>query len=111
MTVTKRSNANPLGLNGFEVYGTAKGHRPAATGWTDWGTHDHEAPALKVADDGTVPLESGWTLTMDDWAGAEGAELSLPVGGHQPLAARDRAGYGSRLPGGPGSPARPGRRG
>ncbi|WP_406503373.1 discoidin domain-containing protein [Streptomyces sp. NBC_01602] len=78
MTVTKRSNSNPLGLNGFEVYGTAKGHRPAATGWTDWGTHNHEAPALKVADDGTVPLESGWTLTMDDWAGAEGDELSLP---------------------------------
>lgn len=78
MTVTKRSNANPLGLNGFEVYGTAKGHRPAATGWTDWGTHDHHAPALKVADDGTVPLESGWTLTMDDWAGADGAELSGP---------------------------------
>ncbi|MFC8080183.1 discoidin domain-containing protein [Streptomyces sp. NPDC057307] len=78
MTVTKRSNANPLGLNGFEVYGSAKGRRPAATGWTDWGTNDHKAPALKVAEDGTVPLESGWTLTMDDWAGAEGAELSRP---------------------------------
>ncbi|KIF70877.1 glycoside hydrolase [Streptomyces sp. AcH 505] len=76
MTVTKRSNANPLGLNGFEVFGTAKGHRPAATGWTDWGTHDHKAPALQVADDGTVPLESGWTLTMDDWADGGGAELS-----------------------------------
>ncbi|MFF2521122.1 discoidin domain-containing protein [Streptomyces liangshanensis] len=76
LTVSKRSNANPLGLNGFEVYGTAKGHRPAATGWTDWGTHTHKAPALEVADDGTVPLESGWTLTMDDWAGGEGADLS-----------------------------------
>ncbi|SEF54036.1 F5/8 type C domain-containing protein [Actinacidiphila yanglinensis] len=76
LTVRKRSTANPLGLNGFEVYGTAPGHRPDATGWTDWGTHHHDAPALKVADDGTVPLESGWTLTLDDWAGAEGADLS-----------------------------------
>ncbi|MFD5074293.1 discoidin domain-containing protein [Streptomyces sp. NPDC058371] len=78
MTVTKRSNANPLGLNGFEVYGSAPGHRPSATGWTDWGTHDHRAPALRTAADGTVPLESGWTLTMDDWAGGEGAQLSRP---------------------------------
>ncbi|MEU3185450.1 discoidin domain-containing protein [Streptomyces sp. NPDC006923] len=79
MTVRKRSNANPLGLNGFEVYGKDRGHRPAATGWTDWGTHQHKAPELKVAADGTVPLESGWTLTMDDWAGGEGAELSRPA--------------------------------
>ncbi|MFJ8504780.1 discoidin domain-containing protein [Streptomyces avermitilis] len=78
MTVTKRSNANPLGLNGFEVYGSAVGHRPSATGWTDWGTHDHRAPALKAAADGTVPLESGWTLTMDDWADGKGAQLSRP---------------------------------
>ncbi|MFC1408617.1 discoidin domain-containing protein [Streptacidiphilus sp. N1-12] len=76
LTVRKRSTTNPLGLNGFEVYGTAPGHRPAATGWTDWGTHDHQAPELTAAADGTVPLESGWTLTMDDWAGGEGADLS-----------------------------------
>ncbi|MFI1095319.1 discoidin domain-containing protein [Streptomyces sp. NPDC020917] len=76
LTVRKRSNANPLGLNGFEVYGTASGHRPDATGWTDWGTHDHRAPALAVAADGTVPLESGWTLTLDDRAGGDGAALS-----------------------------------
>ncbi|MEV0183198.1 discoidin domain-containing protein [Streptomyces sp. NPDC050625] len=76
MTVGKRSSSNPLGLNGFEVHGTAKGHRPVTTGWTDWGTHDDEAPRLALADDGTVPLESGWTLTMDDWAEGEGAELS-----------------------------------
>ncbi|GHH83479.1 hypothetical protein GCM10018793_45680 [Streptomyces sulfonofaciens] len=76
MTARKRSSANPLGLNGFEVYGTAQGHRPSATGWTDWGTHHDEAPVLRVTDDGTVPLESGWTLTMDDWAGGEGADLS-----------------------------------
>lgn len=78
MTVTKRSNANPLGLNGFEVYGSAVGHRPSATGWTDWGTHNHRAPALKAAADGTVPLGSGWALTMDDWADGEGAQLSRP---------------------------------
>ncbi|GAA0354647.1 discoidin domain-containing protein [Actinoallomurus spadix] len=76
MTARKRSSPNPLGLNGFEVYGVEQAHRPAVTGWTDWGTHHHEAPELKVADDGTVPLESGWTLTMDDWAGGEGADLS-----------------------------------
>lgn len=79
LTVRKRSNTNPLGLNGFEVYGTARGHRPDATGWTDWGTHHHTAPDLKTAADGTVPLESGWTLTMDDWAGGEGADLSKPT--------------------------------
>ncbi|MET9889032.1 discoidin domain-containing protein [Streptomyces sp. NPDC006465] len=76
LTSRKRSSANPLGLNGFEVYGTAQGHRPPATGWTAWGTHDGHAPALKQADDGTVPLESGWTLTMDDWAGGDGPALS-----------------------------------
>ncbi|MFE1194018.1 discoidin domain-containing protein [Streptomyces olivaceoviridis] len=76
MTSRKRSSPLPLGLNGFEVYGTAKGHRPSATGWTDWGTRHDEAPALTVADDGTVPVESGWRLTMDDWAGADGAGLS-----------------------------------
>lgn len=76
MTSRKRSSPLPLGLNGFEVYGTAKGHRPSATGWTDWGTRHDEAPALTVADDGTVPVESGWRLTMDDWAGTDGAGLS-----------------------------------
>ncbi|GAA3801851.1 discoidin domain-containing protein [Streptomyces chiangmaiensis] len=76
MTARKRSNPNPLGVNGFEVYGTADGHRPSATGWTDWGARHEQAPELAVADDGTVPLESGWTLTMDDWAGGDGAELS-----------------------------------
>jgi len=76
MTSRRRSNPNPLGLNGFEVYGTAKGHRPSATGWTDWGTHSGPVPELVVAEDGTVPVESGWRLTLDDWAGAEGTELS-----------------------------------
>ncbi|WP_432043306.1 discoidin domain-containing protein [Streptomyces cadmiisoli] len=79
MTARKRSSANPLGLNGFEVYGVPKGHRPDVTGWTDWGTHHGKAPRLEVADDGTVALESGWTLTMDDWAGGEGADLSKPT--------------------------------
>ncbi|MFE4175746.1 discoidin domain-containing protein [Streptomyces sp. NPDC056909] len=76
MTVRKRSNANPLGLNGFQVYGVSRGARPEATGWTDWGTRRREVEPLKVAGDGTVPLESGWDLTMDDWAGGDGAALS-----------------------------------
>ncbi|NEB75547.1 glycoside hydrolase [Streptomyces sp. SID14478] len=77
MTSLKRSSALPLGLNGFAVYGKASGHRPAASGWTDWGRRHHDAPALRVAADGTVPVESGWLLTMDDWAGSgDGADLS-----------------------------------
>ncbi|MFJ1870603.1 discoidin domain-containing protein [Streptomyces chartreusis] len=76
MTSQKRSSPLPLGLNGFEVYGTAKGQRPSATGWTDWGSHPAKPPKLTVADDGTVPVESGWRLTMDDWADADGAGLS-----------------------------------
>ncbi|MFF3934950.1 discoidin domain-containing protein [Streptomyces phaeofaciens] len=76
MTSRRRSGPLPLGLNAFEVYGTADGHRPSATGWTDWGTRREAAPRLTVADDGTVPLESGWRLTLDDWAGADGAGLS-----------------------------------
>ncbi|MGW3289720.1 glycosyl hydrolase 2 galactose-binding domain-containing protein, partial [Streptomyces sp. NPDC001002] len=76
MTVRKRSNTNPLGLNGFQVYGTCRTARPEATGWTDWGTNHRTPPALKVAADGTVPLESGWDLTMDDWAEGDGAALS-----------------------------------
>ena len=79
LTAQKRSTSNPLGLNGFEVYGIPPGHRPEATGWTDWGKHTRVAPALETAADGTVPLESGWTLTMDDWAGGEGADLSKPT--------------------------------
>lgn len=76
LTARRRSSANPLGLNGFEVYGTAPAHRPKATGWTDWGTHHADAPPLAVAADGTVPLESGWTLTLDDWADGDGTTLS-----------------------------------
>ncbi|MFC8093216.1 discoidin domain-containing protein [Streptomyces sp. NPDC057301] len=78
MTVHKRSNANPLGLNGLQVYGTCGERRPDATGWTDWGVRHRTPEALKVAADGTVPLESGWDLTMDDWAGGEGTDLSEP---------------------------------
>jgi hypothetical protein len=76
MTSRKRSSPLPLGVNGFEVYGTPRGHRPSAKGWTDWGTQHGKAPGLTVADDGTVPVESGWRLTMDDWAGGDGADLS-----------------------------------
>ncbi|BCY07470.1 discoidin domain-containing protein [Actinoplanes sp. L3-i22] len=78
MTATRRANPNPVGLNGFQVYGRPLGPRPAATGWTDWaGRNTAPAPALTVAADGTVPLESGWALTLDDFAGStEGKELS-----------------------------------
>ncbi len=78
MTVNKRSNTNPVGLNGLQVYGTCRTARPSVTGWTDWGTHHRTPPALRAGADGTVPLESGWDLTMDDWAGQGGAELSKP---------------------------------
>ncbi|MEK8104912.1 hypothetical protein NKG94_06280 [Micromonospora sp. M12] len=52
--------------------------RPKAEGWTSWeGGNTGPTPELRVAADGTVPLESGWSLTMDDFAGtADGAELS-----------------------------------
>ncbi|MGV9914668.1 discoidin domain-containing protein [Streptomyces tendae] len=76
MTARRRSGVHPLGLNGFEVHGTAPRNRPAATGWTDWGTRRHTTPRLTVAADGTVPLESGWTLTLDDWADGDGPALS-----------------------------------
>ncbi|HEY3871919.1 MAG TPA: discoidin domain-containing protein [Actinocrinis sp.] len=79
MSASKRSNGNPLGLNGFEVYGTATAHRPAATGWTLWPVQHGSLPALELGADGTVPLESGWRLTLDDWAGStDGAVLSGP---------------------------------
>jgi hypothetical protein len=77
LTSTARANDNPLGLNGFQVYGRPLGPRPHATGWTDWGRHRQPAPNLRIAADGTVALESGWMLTMDDWAGStDGAALS-----------------------------------
>ncbi|MEU1163239.1 discoidin domain-containing protein [Streptomyces sp. NPDC005921] len=78
LTVHKRSNANPLGLNGFQVYGTCRAPRPEATGWTDWGTHHRTPEPLRLAADGTVPLESGWDLTLDDRADGDGPALSKP---------------------------------
>jgi hypothetical protein len=74
-----RSTTNPLGVNGFQVYGTASGNRPQVTGWTNWPAQRRTPPALKVAADGTVPVESGWVLTMDDFAPSQdGAALSGP---------------------------------
>jgi Exo-beta-D-glucosaminidase Ig-fold domain/F5/8 type C domain/Glycosyl hydrolases family 2 len=79
MSATKRSSTNPLGLNGFQVYGTAPAHRPPAVGWTAWEGRKGPVPALTADEDGSVPVESGWDLTLDDWAGtADGAELSKP---------------------------------
>ena len=67
-----------LGLNGFQVFGTGPRDRPAVHGWTSFPVRPHDdPPALAVAADGTVPLESGWVLTMDDWAPTgDGAALS-----------------------------------
>jgi hypothetical protein len=78
MTSTARSNTNPLGLNGFQVYGTCPTPRPPAHGWTSWDASPRTAAPLTIAPDGTVPLESGWSLTMDELApaGATGASLS-----------------------------------
>ena len=80
-SASRRSTTNPLGLNGFQVYGTSKDNRPAARGWTTWPVRQRDTPpALEVAADGTVPLESGWVLTMDDWApSSDGAVLSGPT--------------------------------
>jgi hypothetical protein len=77
LSVSSRSTTNPLGLNGFQVFGTSRDDRPAAQAWTNWPVHHDNPPALTVAEDGTVPVESGWVLTMDDWAGTDdGAALS-----------------------------------
>jgi hypothetical protein len=79
MVGTALSNPNPLGLNSFQVIGTAPAHRPAAGGWTEWTSGARPVPPLQVAADGTVPVESGWNLTLDAFAGgADGAHLSAP---------------------------------
>jgi hypothetical protein len=76
LTGAARANRNPLGVNGIQVYGTAPG-RAAASGWTDFGVHPAPPPALQVAADGTVPIESGWALTYDARVGtATGATLA-----------------------------------
>ncbi|WP_127501100.1 discoidin domain-containing protein [Actinoplanes solisilvae] len=77
MSVSRRHNSNPVGLNGFQVYGRPLSAQPKATGWTDWaGGNTRPAPALTVAADGTVPVENGWALTLDDFVDVDGAALS-----------------------------------
>ncbi|MBB4683141.1 discoidin domain-containing protein [Amycolatopsis jiangsuensis] len=77
LTAKQQATANPLGVNGFEVHGHTAHPRPHATGWTDWDHHRVPAPALSTADDGTVPLESGWALTMDSrLPDADGKQLA-----------------------------------
>jgi len=78
MTATQQSNETPLQVNGFQVYGTSKRPRPPATGWSNWGSQPPPPPpALTTASDGTVPIESGWALTLDVWAGNDdGSTLS-----------------------------------
>ncbi|SER85655.1 discoidin domain-containing protein [Lentzea albida] len=78
-SATRRSTTNPLGLNGLQVFGTSGDTRPAVRGWTNWPVQNHENPALTVAADGSVPLESGWVLTMADLAPVQdGAAMSGP---------------------------------
>jgi hypothetical protein len=69
MTATQQSNASPLQVNGFQVYGTSEHDRPPATGWSDWGYQLPPSPPLVIAHDGTVPIESGWAMTIDSWDG------------------------------------------
>ncbi|SDW76146.1 F5/8 type C domain-containing protein [Amycolatopsis xylanica] len=78
LSASRRSTTNPLGLNGFQVYGTTRDARQPVRGWTSFPMRNHDAPpALTVAPDGTVPVESGWVLTMQDWApSTDGATLS-----------------------------------
>jgi hypothetical protein len=80
LSASRLSTTNPLGLNGFQVYGSSGDARPAVHGWTSWPVRDRDdPPALSVAADGSVPLESGWVLTMQDWAlSTDGAVLSGP---------------------------------
>jgi hypothetical protein len=79
MVGTGLSNPNPLGLNSFQVLGTAPAHRPPASGWTEWTSGARPVPPLDVADDGTVPIESGWNLTLEGFAGTgDGSRLSSP---------------------------------
>jgi hypothetical protein len=78
MTAAQQSNGSPLQVNGLQVYGTSEHPRPSATGWSNWGTHPPApSPALTTAPDGTVPIESGWALTLEAWAEtSDGATLS-----------------------------------
>ncbi|HEY1703975.1 MAG TPA: discoidin domain-containing protein [Trebonia sp.] len=82
MTATQQSNGSPLQVNSFQVYGTSQGPRPPATGWSNWGSAPLASPpGLTTAADGTVPIESGWALTLDQWAGAGGGALSASGAG------------------------------
>ena len=75
MTATEQSNGSPLQVNGFQVYGTSDSPRPQATGWSNWEAQSPPPPAaLAVAPDGTVPIESGWAMTLDAWAGTSDGE-------------------------------------
>jgi hypothetical protein len=79
LSATQQANSNPLGLNGFAVFGTSSHERPRVTGWTNWPLNERPAPPLQVAADGTVALQNGWDLTLDEWApAAGGAAISRP---------------------------------
>ena len=89
MTATARSNTNPLGLNSFQVYGTCPAKRPPAQGWTSWSGDKQTVAVPAVGADGTVPLESGWSVTLDDFVppadtGATLSTASLDTSGWLP---------------------------
>ena len=113
MTVAKRSNGNPLGLNGFEVYGTCDRQRPAGDRLDGLaGAARPRCPRCGLAADGTVPIESGWNLTLDDWVGRRRRRACCPAprvdtSGWLPA---HRARHGAGVPGRAGPPARSGHR-
>jgi hypothetical protein len=79
MTSTACSHANPVGLNGFQIFGTGDSERPSATGWTSWSPLPQPAPPLEIAADGTVPVESGWSITLGDF---DDADIPEALSGH-----------------------------
>jgi hypothetical protein len=76
--ISKRSSPAPIGINELKVLGSCGGKRPIASGWTTRRIAKRsKKPALALAADGTVPLESGWELICENWLdNAGGAMLS-----------------------------------
>src|SRR3569833_2377706 len=68
ITASRRSTTNPLGLNGFQVFGTGPQNRPAVHGWTSFPVRPHDdPPALVVVVVGFVLLEFGWVFLLVFW--------------------------------------------
>ena len=80
MLISRQLSKVPVGLNEFQVLGTCGKPRPAASGWTTRRIAKQASkPALAPAEDGTVPISSGWELICENWLDtANGARLSQP---------------------------------